>query len=157
GHLDGYGPIDPDTARRLAANAPSFVRLLTHPITGTVLDLDRTNYRPPADLKRWLQVRDGTCRFPDCNRNATRSDLDHNRDWHADTGPTNHDNLAHLCPLHHHLKHETSWTLRHLPGATLEWTSPTGRIHRTQPAHTMTGHTHYEVEAEARFAGDPPF
>lgn len=157
GLLDGYGPIDPDTARRLAARAPSFARLLTHPVTGTVLDIDRTNYRPPADLKRWLQVRDGTCRFPDCNRNATRSDLDHNLDWHADTGCTNHDNLAHLCPLHHHLKHETSWALRHLPGAILEWTSPTGRVHRTQPAHVMAGRIHHAVEAEARFADAPPF
>ncbi|MEB0268075.1 HNH endonuclease, partial [Cryobacterium sp. 10I5] len=36
GYLAGYGPIDPDTARRLAAGAPSFTRLLTHPETGVV-------------------------------------------------------------------------------------------------------------------------
>ncbi|WP_082571642.1 HNH endonuclease signature motif containing protein [Agromyces sp. Root1464] len=170
--LDGYGPIDPEAARRLAAQAPSFVRLLSDPVTGTVLDVDRTSYRPPADLKRWLQVRDGTCRFPGCNRNASRSELDHSIDW-ADVGRTAFDNLAHLCSLHHHLKHETSWSMRHLAGAVLEWTSPSGRVHRTHPARTMSRMssraddaraaesppltTPPDAAAQLRFAEAPPF
>ena len=32
--LEGYGPIDADTARRLAAHAPSMRRILVHPETG---------------------------------------------------------------------------------------------------------------------------
>ena len=133
GELEGYGPIDPDTARRLAAQAPSFTRILTHPVSGTVLEVDRTTYRPPADLARWLRVRDETCRFPGCNRRAARSELDHTGDW-ADDGRTAFDNLAHLCPYHHHLKHETSWSVRHLEHGTLEWRSPAGRRHVTEPA-----------------------
>ena len=82
--LEGYGPIDPETARGLAAQAPSFTRILTHPISGTVLDVDRTTYRPPADLARWLRVRDETCRFPGCNRRAARCELDHTEDWGDD-------------------------------------------------------------------------
>ena len=31
-------------------------------MSGAVLDVDRTTYKPPADLKRWLEVRDGTVR-----------------------------------------------------------------------------------------------
>ncbi|WP_024477485.1 DUF222 domain-containing protein, partial [Arthrobacter sp. CAL618] len=31
GELEGYGPIDPETARQLAGHAPSFTRILTHP------------------------------------------------------------------------------------------------------------------------------
>ena len=138
GVLDGYGPIDADTARRLAASAPSFVRLLTHPVSGTVLDVDRTTYRPPADLKRWLQVRDGTCRFPGCNRRAARCEIDHSVDW-QDEGCTAFDNLAHLCALHHHLKHETSWSVRHHAGGVLEWTSPAGRTHVSHPGRRVTG------------------
>ena len=134
GLLDGYGPIDADTARRLAARAPSFTRILTHPVSGTVLDVDRRSYRPPADLERWLQVRDGTCRFPGCTRAARRSDLDHTLDW-DDGEPTAFDNLAHLCPPHHHLKHETSWSVRQIGAGTLEWTTPAGRRHQTHPAH----------------------
>ncbi len=130
--LDGYGPIDADTARRLAAIAPSFTRILTHPVSGTVLDVDRTSYRPPADLERWLQVRDGTCRFPGCNRRAARCEVDHTIDAQYD-GRTAYDNLAHVCPLHHHLKHETSWSVRHHAGGVLEWRSPAGRVHLTHP------------------------
>ena len=133
GELEGYGPIDPETARCLAAQAPSFTRILTHPISGTVLDVDRTTYRPPADLARWLRVRDETCRFPGCNRRSTRCELDHTEDW-GDHGHTAFDNLAHLCPHHHHLKHETSWSVRHLDHGSLEWRSPAGRRHVTEPA-----------------------
>nr|WP_104195330.1 DUF222 domain-containing protein [Cryobacterium sp. M25] len=42
GHLEGYGPIDPDTAREIAAGAPGFIRILTHPETGVVLSVGRT-------------------------------------------------------------------------------------------------------------------
>ncbi len=133
GELDGYGPIDADTARELAAHAPTFTRLLTHPVSGTVLDVDRTTYRPPADLARWLRVRDQTCRFPGCARAAARCDIDHTDDW-ADGGRTAFDNLAHLCPAHHHLKHESAWAVRHIGDGALEWRSPAGRRHTTEPA-----------------------
>ncbi len=134
--LDGYGPIASDVARRLAGHAPSFTRLLTHPVDGVVLDLDRTVYRPPADLIKWLRVRDQTCRFPGCNRRASRCELDHTDDF-AHGGRTAFDNLAHLCAHHHHLKHESSWTVSHLRDGVLEWRSPTGRSHTTEPARPM--------------------
>ena len=140
GFLDGYGPIDADSARRLAAVAPSFTRILTHPVSGTVLDVDRRSYRPPADLKRWLEVRDGTCRFPGCNRRAAGCEVDHTVDWQHE-GRTGFDNLAHLCTLHHHLKHETSWSARHLPDGVLEWRSPAGRTHVTHPGRRIPGGT----------------
>lgn len=136
GLLHGYGPIAADTARRLAARAPSFTRILTHPVTGAVLDVDRTSYRPPADLAKWLEVRDETCRFPGCNRSARRSEIDHTVDWHDD-GRTSFDNLAHLCPAHHHLKHETSWSVRQIGAGSLEWRSPAGHTHTTHPANPI--------------------
>ncbi|MDE1363579.1 DUF222 domain-containing protein, partial [Bacillus paralicheniformis] len=70
GELEGYGPIDADTARRIAARAPSFTRILTHPETGAVLSVGRDRYTVPKDLRTWLRLRDETCRFPGCNRNA---------------------------------------------------------------------------------------
>ncbi|MRG59288.1 DUF222 domain-containing protein [Agromyces sp. CFH 90414] len=133
GYLEGYGPIDAESARRIAAHAPSFLRILTHPVTGAVLDVDRRSYRPPADLAKWVRLRDETCRFPGCNRNARACELDHTLDW-ADGGRTAHDNLASLCPQHHHLKHETSWSVRQLGDGVLEWRSPSGRRHRSDPA-----------------------
>lgn len=130
--LEGYGPIDRETALGLAASAPSFTRLLTHPETGAVLSVGRHSYAVPADLRTWLRVRDGTCRFPGCSRAARSCEIDHTRDWQFGHG-TNHDNLAHLCPAHHHLKHQTGWSVRQAGAGVLEWTSPSGHIYTTEP------------------------
>ncbi|QAY72026.1 HNH endonuclease [Agromyces protaetiae] len=124
--LDGYGPIDADTARRLAADAPSFTRILTHPETGAFLSYGRTTYRVPADLAGYLAVRDGGCRFPGCGRRARESDIDHTVDW-ARGGETRHDNLAHLCRSHHRLKHHTRWRMEQETGGVVRWRGPSGR------------------------------
>ncbi|MDQ1575380.1 MAG: hypothetical protein QOH55_530, partial [Microbacteriaceae bacterium] len=136
--LDGYGPIDADTARTLAAHAPSFIRLLTHPETGAVLSVGRDSYRVPQDLKNWLQVRDVTCRFPGCSRHAARCEIDHTQDW-AHDGQTRHDNLAHLCKSHHILKHKSDWQVTQARDGTgnLTWTSPAGRNYVTEPEIQM--------------------
>ena len=138
GMLDGYGPIDAETARELAAGAPSFIRLLTHPETGAVLSVGRDSYRVPQDLKNWLQIRDGTCRFPGCSRHSSQCDLDHTEDWAYD-GQTRHDNLAHLCLSHHRLKHKTAWRVAHEDGGvgTIAWISPTGHRYTTEPETRM--------------------
>ncbi|WP_166806151.1 HNH endonuclease [Cryobacterium cheniae] len=133
GHLEGYGPIDPDTAREIAARAPGFIRILTHPETGAVLSVGRTRYKVPKELRRYLRVRDETCRWPGCRRAATQCDIDHTLDWQFD-GLTEHDNLAHLCPADPALKSETRCTYAHNPDGTLKWTSPTGRTSLSEPA-----------------------
>ncbi len=126
--LEGYGPIPADVARRLAAHAPSFTRLLTHPESGAVLSVGRTSYTVPADLKNWLRVRDRTCRHPGCNIPASRCELDHTRPW-SHGGLTSHENLAHLCRKHHMLKSEGIWHYNHPDGGTLTATSPGGRTY----------------------------
>ncbi len=134
--LDGYGPIDPDTARDLAGHAPSFIRILTQPETGAVLSVGRDSYRVPADLKHWLRTQDRTCRFPGCARDARFCDIDHTIDWDFG-GDTRHDNLAHLCKSHHTLKHQTSWRVSNSRDGTLTWTSPGGRDYTTEPEIRM--------------------
>ncbi|MBX9472214.1 HNH endonuclease signature motif containing protein [Microcella sp.] len=136
--LEGYGPISGDVARRLAAHAPSFVRLLTHPENGTVLSVGRERYAVPRDLKLWLRIRDETCRFPGCGRAAVNADLDHTVDWQHE-GATRHDNLAHLCEAHHRLKHQTAWRVNQAGGGALEWLAPSGRAYRTEPAVRLAG------------------
>ena len=130
--LEGYGPIDAETARWLAARAPSFMRLLTHPETGAVLSLGRTRYAVPRDLRTWLRVRDGTCRFPGCSRAARFCEVDHTDDWQFG-GQTRHDNLAHLCKSHHNLKHHTGWKVAQRGSGVLEWTSPLGKKYVVDP------------------------
>lgn len=103
--LEGYGPIDTATAARLAAHAPSFTRILTHPITGSVLDVGRETYRPPKHLQDWVRARDRTCRHPGCSRAAIACEIDHTIPW-ARGGKTSHCNLSCFCPKHHMYKSE---------------------------------------------------
>jgi hypothetical protein len=128
--LVGRSPIDPTTARRLAGGVSGWDRVLTHPITGAVLSVDR--YRPTASMKRFLIGRDQRCRFPVCRMPAIWSDLDHTIDA-ARGGPTRDDNLGHECERHHTIKHATPWRVRQLPGGILEWTSPVGHVYTDLP------------------------
>ncbi len=132
GELEGYGPIPAEAARRLAGNATSWLRLLTHPYTGAILGLDRTRYRPSEDLRTWIQLREKTCSFYGCSRPASRCDLDHLMSW-ADDGSTNADNLYPVCRRHHMMKHRTDWTPTPDPDGGLAWLSPGGRIYSTPP------------------------
>ncbi len=124
--LDGYGPIDLDTARRLAGEATSWVRVLTHPLTGAPLALDRSTYRVPTALRRWLGVTSPTCVFPGCGRPARACDLDHLTAW-SEGGTTDDDNLAPECRHHHRLRHESRWGPSRDPSTgEMRWTSPLG-------------------------------
>ncbi|HET6824842.1 MAG TPA: DUF222 domain-containing protein [Amnibacterium sp.] len=124
--IEGYGPIDLEKARELAAEAPSFVRVLTHPLTGARLTMDRTTYRPPADLKRWLRIRDQECRDPGCRRPARHTDRDHITEWQHD-GTTDAVNLVSICRAMHLLKSLGLWQETLHPDDAVTWTSPWGR------------------------------
>ncbi|MCQ1948104.1 HNH endonuclease signature motif containing protein [Arthrobacter sp. zg-Y1116] len=129
--LHGYGPISAEAARRLARNATRWTGLVQDPRTGEILGVGRRR-KVPAGLARWLRARDGTCRFPGCRVSTANSDIDHTIDW-AKGGPTDHGNLEHLCRRHHRFKTLGYWkACQPTPGA-IEWTSPTGRIYRTEP------------------------
>lgn len=130
--VEGIGPIDPATARRLTAEAPGLYRLLTHPETGIALSLGRTRYQVPDGLRMWLRIRDGSCRFPMCGIRTHRSDLDHTRDWQHG-GTTDHGNLAHLSRGHHTLKHHGGWKVAQPSPGHLTWTSSLGREYETLP------------------------
>ncbi|CAN5286715.1 hypothetical protein BH20ACT5_BH20ACT5_23210 [soil metagenome] len=148
--LAGYGPITAGAARELAADA-TWRRILTDPISGTVLDVGRTSYPPPAGLADHVRTRDGTCRFPGCRQPAGRTDLDHTIPYpHGSTAATN---LAALCRAHHRLKTFTTWTVDQTGDGTLTWTSPTGQRHTTRPRAHPVEH----ADAEADTAADPPF
>ena len=128
--LDGLCPIDIETARRLAGAASGWERVLTHPISGALLAVDR--YRPGDQLKRHLRARDQHCRFPACGLAARRCDIDHTHAAAAG-GATCERNLAHLCRRHHTLKHHSPWRVRHGENGILEWRSPTGRVYTDRP------------------------
>ncbi|MFJ3958132.1 DUF222 domain-containing protein [Arthrobacter sp. NPDC090010] len=165
--LNGRLPIDPFTARALAGQETAWNRVLTDPITGVVLSVDR--YRPSAELRRVLRARDSRCRFPGCNLPAAELDLDHTHDA-AQGGTTELGNLAGLCRRHHTLKHHGRWSVRQTEtprnsesgasarGGVLEWTSPTGRRHTDHPptpATTVSATTIATPQQHTQCA-DPP-
>lgn len=131
-NLEGYGPIDLDTARRLAGTATSWIRLLTHPVTGAPLVLDRKTYRVPVALRRWLGVTSPTCVFPGCGRAARDCDIDHRTAWAAG-GTTDDDNLDPKCRHHHRLRHEARWDITQTSSGNVAWTSPLGGTYGTDP------------------------
>ncbi|GAB3405513.1 hypothetical protein GCM10027515_18930 [Schumannella luteola] len=125
--LVGRSPIDAGTARYLAGDTSSWTRLLTDPVDGTTVAVDR--YRPSLEQRRHLRARDLHCRFPGCRQAAIRCELDHTIDA-ALGGATALGNLAHLCQRHHSMKQFTPWRVEQHPGGVLEWTSPMGRTYR---------------------------
>jgi hypothetical protein len=136
--LDGYGPLDPDTARTLAGRQTGWSRLFLDP-TGMVTEVD--TYTPTEGMRRFLRARDQHCRFPGCRMPVHRCDIDHHHD-HAQGGPTALSNLSHFCRGHHVLKHPDvgenhRWTARALPNGDVEWTSPLGRTYADHPSRRV--------------------
>ena len=107
-------------------------RLVTDPLSGTLLDHGRTTYHPPAALGDFVRARDQHCRFPHCRRRATDAELDHVVGW-ADDGGTSAANLRAHCPHHHRLKHRAGWRVEAHPDGRLTWITPTGHRHTTEP------------------------
>ncbi|WP_144873781.1 HNH endonuclease signature motif containing protein [Microbacterium sp. 1.5R] len=128
--LDGAIPVDAETARVLAGDASGWNRVLTDPVSGRMLAVDR--YRPSEHLRRHLRARDQRCRFPGCGIAARKCDLDHNHDA-ATGGETCATNLAHFCRRHHVLKHHSPWHVEQLGDGVLRWTSPTGQHYTDHP------------------------
>ncbi|MBF4992628.1 DUF222 domain-containing protein [Arthrobacter gandavensis] len=127
--LNGYGPIAAEAARRLARQAVHWTGILRDNSSGEILAVGRRR-KVPAGLRRWLQARDGTCRFPGCRVSTFRTEIDHTVPW-VRGGATEHGNLSNLCPKHHRLKTLGLWEARqHQPGK-LEWISPLGHAYST--------------------------
>ncbi|GAB3526454.1 HNH endonuclease signature motif containing protein [Arthrobacter monumenti] len=130
--VEGYGPMDDETARKLCAGASSFKRILTHPETGAMISFGRTTYKVPADLKRMINIRDRCCRAPGCNRSARFTELDHTKPW-AEGGTTDYDSLKGYCKRCHLLKTACGWDDKQKPDGVIEWTSPAGLTYRSEP------------------------
>ncbi|HEX6235416.1 MAG TPA: DUF222 domain-containing protein [Jiangellaceae bacterium] len=133
GELAGFGPITAATARKLAA-VGVWRRILTDPVSGTVLDVGRTRYRPPAPLAEHIMLRDVRCVWPGCERPATSHgvDIDHILDWALGGATTDH-NLGPFCEKHHVDKHNSRWQVSQPEPGRFEYTSPTGHRYTQEP------------------------
>jgi len=125
------------TAWALAAGG-TWRRLITDPASGTVVDVGRTRYRPPAGLADLVRARDRACVFPTCQTPSERCDIDHLTAW-SQGGTTSLDNLVVLCQAHHRLKHTPGWALtRDNTSGTLSWHTPDKTVYQRHPDGTIT-------------------
>lgn len=155
--LAGYGPIAPATAAALA-HGGTWRRLVTDPLSGAVLDVGTTRYRPPPALDRHVRLRDGTCRRPGCTTVADHCDLDHTVPHGDAGGRTSHDNLGALCRRDHVLKTHAGFRLVQEAPGTFAWTTPTGHRYR-QEAEPVGAHLPADpdlTEELHALAGDRP-
>ncbi|WP_168211895.1 HNH endonuclease signature motif containing protein [Ruania zhangjianzhongii] len=143
--LEGYGPISPLAARALAAGG-DWIRIVTDPLTGAVLDVGHTRYRPTQAMVEHILARDRTCARPGCSHRASECQLDHTQEWNHDNpdhgGTTAVSNLGPLCPRDHTVKTHGDFHLTQTEPGTFEWTTPTGHRYRREPDGTTTSLTH---------------
>ena len=135
GELAGYGPLPAPLARTLAADG-RWRRMVLDPMTGALLDLGTTSYKPSAALARFVKTRDRTCIFPTCNRSAERCDIEHRQPYRPGVsggGRTDRTNLRPQCGNHHKVKHAGGWKLQTTATEPLTWISPLGRRYPAQP------------------------
>jgi hypothetical protein len=114
-------------------------RLYTAPGTGELLAMDSKARLFPPGLRRFLQIRDDTCRTPYCD--APIRHHDHIIPWHQD-GPTTSNNGQGLCEACNHTKETPGFSVRPVPGPrhTVELQTPTGHTyHTTAPPPPGTG------------------
>ncbi len=75
--LEGYGPIPAALARRMVRDSTCSVwvrRLYTRPGDGALIGMDSRRRVFPEALRRWLVVRDQTCRTPWCDAPIRHAD-----------------------------------------------------------------------------------
>ncbi|POY00374.1 HNH endonuclease signature motif containing protein, partial [Mycobacterium kansasii] len=105
---------------------------LTHPGDAA----PEPGYVPSKALADFVRCRDLTCRWPGCDRPASRCDLDHTIPV-SQGGPTHASNLKCYCRTHHLVKTFWGWREQQLPDGTLILTSPAGRTHVTTPGSAL--------------------
>jgi hypothetical protein len=105
-------------------------RLYTASGTGDLVAVDSRRRLFPPKLRRFIQIRDDTCRTPYCD--APIRHHDHIIPWHND-GPTSLSNGAGLCEACNHTKELPGWKAQPRPGPrhTIELTTPTGHTYRS--------------------------
>ncbi|MEO6715078.1 MAG: HNH endonuclease signature motif containing protein [Mycobacteriales bacterium] len=155
GHLDGYGPIPPVMARRIAAGG-DWHRLVTDAVTGALLDYGRTAYRPPAELADFVTARDRTCRFPTCSRAARLCDIDHAEPYdhaHPDAGgATSSANCGAACRRNHRQKTAGDVLLISHPDGSATWTTKSGHTYHRPAIDHCPEHTAHLKDLRERAA-----
>ncbi len=131
--IPGQGTIDDATARQILLEAGVFTRVITDPVTGVILDMDRRSRTATAAQRAWLALTFGTCLRDGCHRLALNADIDHHCAYHGPArGTTDITNLDPLCDPDHTLKDVTLLEHHRRDDGTIQIRYPTGH-HTTNP------------------------
>jgi hypothetical protein len=101
-------PISSQAVERLACDS-SISRVLLDS-DSMVIEVGRSKRVVSEPTRRALSVRDGSCRWPACDRAASRCAAHHVVHW-IHGGATDLDNLVLLCHRHHRMVHEGNWQI----------------------------------------------
>jgi len=141
GEIEGYGPVDPELARTLAADA-DWIRWVTDGVDDVLIDEGRRRY-PGARLARFLRARDRRCKHPSCGVRSSRCDADHLPVAYAEGGRTSAATMAPTCPRHNRQREASGWQVAHevprdpMGPVTPVWTSPLGRQYQSPPPRPL--------------------
>ena len=128
GPPDGYGTwelVRPD-GRRFT------VRLDMVPTQDCDHRYETHGYHPSARLRHLVQVRDGTCTFPPCNRHAKDSDFEHAVPYEKG-GRTDACNAGARSRACHRIKQSNGWNVTQPRPGWHQWTTPSGRVYVQEP------------------------
>lgn len=106
GNGPGEGVLAGSELDRLTCDA-NFRRIVLG-ADSEVLDVGRTTRSIPAAIRSALDVRDGGCVVPNCDRPPGWCEAHHVKHW-SDGGDTAESNLVLLCSAHHHQLHKGMW------------------------------------------------
>jgi uncharacterized protein DUF222 len=130
GWLHGYGPITRQAVWELAHRSAFWRRLVTDPVTGTVLEVSRR--RPSAALREYVNTRTPICVGVGCHRPAESCESDHTQDY-AQGGATADANLGPACRHHNLMKLDGGWRLEQPEPGRYVWTTPAGLRYEVAP------------------------
>jgi hypothetical protein len=106
GMLDTGQKISAETVRRLACDAAIIPAVLSG--EGLPLDVGRIKRLFQGAIRKALELRDGGCAFPGCERPPKWCDAHHPIHW-SKGGTTSLANGVLLCGHHHGLIHHSEW------------------------------------------------
>ncbi|WP_226831613.1 HNH endonuclease signature motif containing protein [Brevibacterium sp. FME17] len=159
GMLPDGSPLPADMARRLAAYASTWTRILTDPATGTPLDAKATSYTIPNSIRQPLAAQWMNCTMPGCTQRAELTEVDHIIPFdHASPktgGHTRFGNLHNLCKLHHQAKTDRKFSVRMTEPGRLEYIFRHGITTEVIPPDNPINVEHAELFVKY-FATPPP-
>jgi hypothetical protein len=130
-HLVGGGAIPAELARRIVDDADTFFlrRLFTSPRTGQLAAMETKARLFTANQRKFLLVRDQTCRTPWCDAPIRHADHITPAD---DGGETSIANGQGLCQACNHAKQAPGWRQEVDDQGTVTTTTPTGHRYQSQ-------------------------